>query len=496
MVANPNALYLQDVPKPAKEHRGNKVVQLTPVNGSGTANASQQDVANALAAMTQNLLEDLATMMKYLSQEEQYSANAAQLNVSAGQAQMAQANNEIKSYEASLHPSFWHKVLNVAMIILKYVVMPIMVVGSIALAALTGGATAALIAVLVVALCMIPINGQSAVGWAADGIAKGIGAIFHLNQNTVDLIQGVVGVVIAIVLAIATAGATAAAASGQVAAAVEEAGGEVVAKASGAAAEAGGALAEGGAGAVEGGGEAAANAATAVADNASTAAKTTENIATKGARYVANSKIISAVNTFAQVSGSDNCWYNLALGAQEVNNPNGNKQEQELIATYVSIGMNILTLLVSLGVSLSSIGQTMEDAGQFNKFAKWLNSSGLSKFFSNSKLLSTIFGPNGTTAITRSLDAIGTVGNAVGAGTNFYQGYENYMLKHYQSAIARLEGALAYVQATNNTLTNNTSAANDALKDAIQKYESLLGSNFNYFQGELIEAQKMLAAQA
>ena len=86
MAAN-SSLYLQDLPLSYTESPGKKIVTLIPVTSSGSnpgsSDPSSQDVAAALAAMTQGLLTAMQKMIQFLSTEAEQNSTDNQLNVGA-----------------------------------------------------------------------------------------------------------------------------------------------------------------------------------------------------------------------------------------------------------------------------------------------------------------------------------------------------------------------------------------------------------------------------
>lgn len=327
MVANPNTLYLQEIPK----SHPHKVVQFVPHQDD---NISQQDLALLLAAMTQSLLTDVSKVVQLLSTQQEANATASQDNVSLASYREQQAAQAEQAYQSQLNaqknPPWWQTLLN---IVVKYVLPLVMCV----VAALVFGPAAGVVALVVLAATTIPIkDGKSLVGLASAAIAKGLSEDFGWSAGVTELVEGIVNVVMATVLAVVGGGVSSAFAIGEAAeTAVSEA----------------------------------------VEDGASSAESSVADDAGGGSNFRMNAAKTIGLTTFASVTGGTNAWYDIAYGAFQIVDTDSKDQEKgKEIATWINIIMNVVISLVSLKVSFSSITENIPGAAGSSTIMKLLGS--------------------------------------------------------------------------------------------------------------------------
>lgn len=313
MVAQHQFLYLHEIP----QERSGKVVQLMPENGDITP----QQLAAILAAMTQTLLTDMSKLVEFLAEQQDISAQASQLDVSAAKAVQSQEEAAQKAYLQKLqeeeNPPWWKKLLNV----LTQYVLPIILC---AVSAVIFGPAAGIISAIVFLATAVPVKDQqSLVGVISSSIAGAIGKACGWSAGTIEIVQGVLNVAMAVILAVVTGGAASSACA-------EEA----------------------------------------VVETASSEVETAESSAsTNAGKFV-------GVNTFSSVTANTNSWYDIAFGSWQITHSSQDDQEKgKLIATIFGIVMNLMVVIVSLKVSWSSATEVNENGTTLSSFEKALGSS-------------------------------------------------------------------------------------------------------------------------
>jgi hypothetical protein len=317
MVANPNTLYLQELPRPSN------IVQLTPLPQDGI---SQQALMLLLAMMTQTLLDDVSKMSGMQASHAQHLAETAQDWVGAAQSQLEQTKQAEQAYQQALdaqkNPPWWQQLID---ILVKYVLPAVIVL----VAGIAFGPVAAAATLAVILATTVPVkDGKSLVGLAASAIAQALSKACGLNAGETEIAEGVTNVVLAVVLAVASGGASAAFA-----------------------------VEEGAATAVE----------EAVAEEAEEGASTASSGAAK----------MVGLGTFATVTGNTNAWYDIAFGTWQVADTNSKDQDTgKIVASIIN---TIITLVLSFA-SLKIGGSALAASDETSTLAEWLGPHNLLKF--------------------------------------------------------------------------------------------------------------------
>lgn len=370
---------------------------------------SQQELANILAAMTQTLLEDVSKIAGLLAEDQQKSAEVAQDWVGVAKSNFDETKAAEKAYEDALNaqknPPWWQQLIN---IVVKYVLPAVMCV----IAGLAFGPAAFVITAAVILATTIPVkDGKSLVGLASSAIAKGLGSAFNLSPAAQEVAEGVINVTFAVVLAIAGGGAASACAA-----------------------------------------EAATEAA--VAEEA-------ENVVSSGA-----SKLVG-FNTFVTVTGNTNSWYDVAYGSFQVADSNSGDQEKgKLIATAISMVMNIIFAIASCGVGASSLSST---SGSVSEFFESQNLVKVQKFLNNFVFV----------ALTAK------------SGSSVGQAFALKDLSNLKSEMTNLQAGLKFVEGYGQLAEQNSDQVNKALKSTLTHYDTMIGNSPNYAELLFTAAKEM-----
>jgi hypothetical protein len=434
-----NAALTLQAPPPADS---GKIVNLNPASGSG--NVSWQDLQVELAMMIQTVLSCMSNMLNFISQEQQQNAEMSQLNVGLAKLQSAQADKDYKAEIASENQPWYDKLLD---IVLKYI-LPI----ALAIVSLfTFGATAFLIAVVILAITLIPMNseGQSLLQIVSGAIAEGIGSACGMTPDQIQILQGCIGLIIAIGLAVLGG--------------VGALEGTVVEVAETAAEEAStvaGSVGETVAGTV---GET-------VGETTETVAETAENAA---AKFKMNAAKFTAFNTFASTASNSNAFYEIFYGSYMTANPTADRSKAAQYAQIFSLVMEVVTSLICMVGSGISLAKGAEDAGQFNSFAKGLGSAG-------------------SLNLMRAMNIFQTTTNVASGVADVQKGFAAYELGKLMSELTRILGSLNYTLGTN-AMLNQLSSSLTAFQKQIQTEDmALLGHRQNFSGPASTEAQALM----
>ncbi len=478
MAANAD-LFLLNIPQPPVSNDGKRVT-LIPMTGPSKAEDSSsgnssQDVAEALAAMTQSLLSSMQKMLQFLSEEAEQNAQTSQENVSLSSSQAAEAAKDLNSV---LHPSFWASFLPTFLKILG----PVLAVSSLVLALYIGPA-AFLITAAIIVVTMIPVhNGQGMLASAVDAAVQAVGKDCGWSPATIQLVKGIINLVVGISVAILGGYAAAGEAVAEVAdTAAEEVGTELDVFASNA---------------------------TNFADQAEEisgeadqigeqAEQTVESAAAKAARYQSNAAKFVGFNTAASTIGSNSkCFNDIFMGAWSLSNPNDSEKGKKWAEVFSMI-MNLLVVVASCGGSLSAVSGLASDADELSTTLKSITNffDEDSAFIKLISRLSTGLGEGlaGTTAsqLQNYTVKLTALLNALGSGANIANGFQEKNAAELQAQITKLRGEFEFSQGTGAILNQMTALTNNALADSLKKFDALEKAP-NYSQAIFSEARAML----
>lgn len=444
MATNPSILCLQDL----QEAKPSNIIKLVPLDKKGKASSDDsQNLLQALVAMVQILTMTMSELSMVASKEQQTNNGVAQLNVSASNNQIDQAEKTQKKLEESQHEAGWQKALN---IFLQYV-LPVVII---AVTALVLGPAAAGIAAAVVLLTMnIPGVGDSVTGMAAKAIAENIGKAEGWSKETIEAVTGGINLALAVVLGVASgfaaAGATAATVVDTAAEMTDEAAIEMT--------------------------DMAADTVSTVAEDGSTTADAAADGTSKAAKLASTAKTVVGLGAFSSQVSNSNCFYDMIYGTWVSVNP-AEKDKASEYAGYIAAAINVIIGVIAVIAGGSGIASSIEDASTTtNTLAQKLEQLG----FSSSKTLTYL---NNATR----------VGMLANAGMDGYQAYVVQNIAGLRSDMTRIMGFLKELLGSNLFLSRNSNMINSNLKTNLENLETLLQGLPDFGSMGKTEAQAMI----
>jgi hypothetical protein len=478
MAAN-STLYLQDPPLSFRE--GPKIVTFTPMTSSGTTPGSSgntsKDVAEALAAMTQGLLDAMQKMVQFSSTQSKQNAIINQLNTAVAS---QQANDAVKAME-TLH-SFWYQFLTNFLQPFLQVLGPIIAAVGLVLAGATGGALAALVFLGVLLVTMVPVHeGKAMLTSLVNVVVQAIGDACGWSEGTKNLVAGIADFVAGIALAFATAGVTfvttviqkiEVTVVNEVAQVVEgvvnkviQAFKDVFAKIAQLIETMIEKMVGKGAQALDGAAEEAA----------------------KAASLKLKLAITAGLNAGTSQLSSSNCFQNIFLGI--FLNAGMDEEKSKMIASIIGTIMNILCMVGTMIYGATTAGNLLGTTSEFRPVSL-LNT--VKKLLGDDSRITKFIAEYASNALTFLRNVQVVTGTAY-AGSTALNGVAQQQNANLQADLTRIKGQLTFLENNGKIISEMMNLSNHGLKDVLKKYNALEQAP-NYFTSLYSEAQAMLHA--
>jgi hypothetical protein len=425
-----NPLYLNTLPSTEKEHK----VELTLVKGQSDSNVSLSELMSQMCAMVQLLHLVEGELALNQSKMASLDNQAAQVNVDAVTAEGNQAIEATKAAIAAEQKPWWEKLL-----------IAIFAVVMVALSYFTMGATAAILAAVVILITTVPLpflGGKTLVGYIASKIAEAIGQDCGWSKAQIQEATGYINLALGVLLAVASLGAGFAGATVEAANAAVTVVEDVV--------DEGMELTD-----------MAANGASSIVEDSTTVAEETVNTASTASKAMNIGKF-SAVNAFVSQVANSNCIEDIMMGTLLNVNPNATEKEKETIAIIAAV-LNLIVAVIGafLGgkIAISSISGDLEEGSSLAQ-----------------KLIGTVETANG-------------LGQA---SMNGYQGIVDINVGELNAAVTRIEGAMQGSKQITALIGLTMNQINTLMKDIADEYKILESSLKNIGMYDSAEVNALL----
>lgn len=417
-----NPLYLNTLPSTEKEHK----VELTLVKGQSDSNVSLSEFMSQMCAMVQLLHLVEGELALSQSKMAALDNNAAQVNVDAvnGQGRLAVENAQ-KTLDAE-NASWWKKLL-----------MAIFSVVMVALSYFTMGATAAILAAVVILITTVPLpflGGKTLVGYIASKIAEAIGKDCGWSQAQIQEATGYINLALGVLLAVASFGAGFAGATVEAANAAVTVGEDVADNMIELT-------------------DMTANTTSTVVEESTTVAEETVSTASTASKAMNIGKF-SAFNAFVSQIANSNCITDIMMGTLMSANPNASDKEKEVISG-IAVALDLIVAIFGaiLGgkIAISSMGEDLSEG---------------------SSLISKIAAKLGTSA-EKLIGGIQLADGAIQGGINISEGAITIEVAQLNAAVTRLTGGLKSSEEVGRLISLTMNQINTLMKDFADEYKAL-----------------------